>query len=453
MPNCLNHPEVLIPVAAGVLGLALGALVMRLVCGRRIAGLRKSLTATEADLLVERNGREVERRTAEERLAEKDRSCTRMLAERDRASAQVLAEKDAAVSGLLASKDREFKEMVKTLEERFANLASTTLESRSKDLSVANRQSLDAAIKPLADQMAKFQEATHTAQLDNHRFGESIHKDIETICGYAKSLSDFAVAIKAGNTVQGRQGEDILAEKLRQAGLEENVTFFMQTGTGRDRPDAQVCDAENRWLVIDSKVSMSAYVDYMNPKLDDETRKARLKDHVNSVRGRIGSLVTKKYPEVLGKEYPDRHYLPVAAMFVPYESALNAALEAEPSLWQQALDGNVVLVTPITLIGYLRLVRLAWQHKDVEKKYAEVIKDANELLTRMNNFVLSFQSVGTALNAAQAAYHEADKVLVDGPRRQTIGRSMTKLIAAGAKLNNQNPLAVLNDESNEDKED
>lgn len=434
--------DIIIVVAIGlVVGVALGALLMRLAVNKRIGDLSRSLTERDAELLVEKNGREAERISADRMLQEKERGCSRLLEERDRACEKVIAEKDAAIKKLLESKDREFVEMVKTLEEKFANLASTTLEARSKDLTAVNKTALDAALKPLADQMAKFQEATRKAQTENHVFGESIHKDIEAIGGYAKELSVFSVAIKSGNTVQGRKGEDILAEKLRQSGLEENVTFFLQSGTGSDRPDAQVCDAENRWLIIDSKVSMTAFVDYRNPDLDDETRKARLKAHVDSVRDRVKSLRDKEYPKVFAREFPDRNYLPVAAMFVPYEAALTAALEAEPSLWQYALEGNVVFVTPMTLIAYLRLVQLAWQHTEVEKKYVEVIKDANELLTRMNNFVLEFQAVGEALAAAKKAYDSADMVIVDGPHRQTIGNSMRKLLKAGSELQNSNPMA------------
>jgi len=429
-------------VVAGVAGIIAGAVLMRLLINRRMADMARSLAERDAELMVEKNARESDRASAERILREKEQGCSQLLAERDRACDKVIAEKDAAIQKLLEQKDREFAEMVKTLEEKFANLATVTLEARAKDLTTTNKTTIDAALKPLADQMTRFQEATQKAQSENQAFGMSIHKDIEAIGSYAKGLSEFAVAIKSGNTVQGRKGEDILAEKLRQSGLEENVTFFLQSGNGSDRPDAQVCDAENRWLIIDSKVSMTAFVDYMNPNLDDATRKAKLDAHVNSVRGRIKSLVDKKYPAVFAKEHPDRNYLPVAAMFVPYEAALTAALEADPSLWQFALEGNVMFVTPMTLLGYLRLVKLAWQHKDIENDYAEVIKDANELLTRMNNFVTDFQSVGAALAAAKTAYDNADKVLVDGPNRQTIGNSMRKLVKAGADVQNSKPLAI-----------
>ena len=389
--------EIMVAIAMFIGGGALGALLCWIRLNKRVQTANRALLQKEGELEAERQGRQIDRQTNE----------------------------------------RLFAQMMKTLEEKFANLAAVTLEAKSKDLTAVSRISLDAAIKPLTEQMTKFQEATAKAQSENRDLGNSIHKDIESIGKYAKDLSEFSVAIKSGNTVQGRKGEDILAEKLRQAGLEEGVTFFLQEGTGSDRPDAQVCDAENRWLIIDSKVSLTAYIDYRNEQLDDETRRQRLKDHVESVRGRIISLRDKKYPKQFAEQYPERNYLPVAAMFVPYEAALSAALEVDPSLWQTALQGNVVLLTPMTLIAYCRLVYLAWQNKKVEQKYREILKDAEELLSRMNGFALAFEAIGASLESAKTEYEKAKNVLIDHKGGQTIGNSARKMLEAGIALLNK----------------
>lgn len=410
---------VLLACVCAVVGLVVGWLSAWLFFGRRIGGLSAELAAAA-------------------RLAdEKSSSHALMLQERDRRCAEVVAEKERAIQRLLAEKDREFAEMLRTLEARFAALASTTLEARSKSLLESNRISLDAAVRPLAEQLVSFQNATQKAQDANRDLGNSIHKDIETIGRYAKDLSDFSVAIKSGNAVQGRAGEDVLAEKLRQAGLEENVTFFLQEGTGSDRPDAQVCDAENRWLVIDSKVSMTAFVDFWNGRLDDDTRRQRLKDHVASVRRRIESLRDKGYPSVLAREHPDRNYLPVAAMFVPYEAALTTAVEADPSLVQLAMQGRVVLLTPTSLLAYLRLVYLAWQNRKVEDRYRDIVKNAEELLARMNRFLLAFEAVGTSLESARTQYAEARDVIVEHKGGRTIGGSARKLLEANIRFENR----------------
>lgn len=362
--------------------------------------------------------------------------CRRQLKDRDEQCARAIREKNEEIERFLREKERSFAAVVKMLEERFANLAATTLETKSKDLSAANKINLDAALKPLADQMKRFQEATQKAQMEHQGMSASIHRDVEAIGQMARDLSGFATALKSGTKVQGRAGEDILAEKLRQAGLEENVNFFLQTGTAHDRPDAQVCDTANRWLIIDSKVSLTAFIAYAEAT-DEATRKRNLAAHVASIKAKIDELVARRYPEVLAKANPDRNYLPVTAMFVPYESALMLALSEDPTLWQKAAEGNVILVTPLTLLGYLRLVYLAWQHEKQERNKLEIIETAQELLKRMNGFLVSFECIGRSIDGLQKEYDEAKGVIIDKPHAQTIAKAAQKLIDLHVKLENK----------------
>ena len=376
-------------------------------------------------------------------LAEKDATikktaedCQRQLADRDEQCAKTIREKNAEIDRFLAEKEKSFAAAVKTLEEKFANLAAATLETKSKDLSAANKVSLDAALKPLAEQMKLFQDATQKAQESNNKMGTLIHRDVESIGQMAKDLSGFATALKSGTKVQGRAGEDILAEKLRQAGLEKDVNFFLQEGTAHDRPDAQVCDTENRWVVIDSKVSLTAFAAY-GEATDEATKKARLAAHVSSIRDKIDELVARRYPEMLARAYPDRNYLPVTAMFVPHEAALMLALSEDPTLWQRAAEGNVILVTPLTLLAYLRLVYLAWQHEKQERNQQDIIEAARELLSRMNSFLMAFEELGKSIDGLQREYESAKGAIVDRPHAHTIAKAAQKLIDLHVKLENK----------------
>lgn len=373
---------------------------------------------------------------SDQMLKAKDEACAKLLSDKDAQCERVINEKNAEIDRFLKEKERSFAAAVKTLEEKFANLAAVTLESKSKDLSAANKTNLDAALKPLSDQMKLFQEATQKAQLEHQGMSVSIHRDVEAIGQMAKDLTGFATALKSGTRVQGRAGEDILAEKLRQAGLEENVNFFLQKGTGHDRPDAQVCDTENRWIIIDSKVSLTAFAAY-GEATDEVTKKERLTAHVKSIREKIDELVTRRYPEVFSKEYPDRNYLPVTAMFVPHEAALMLALTEDPTLWQKAAEGNVILITPLTLLAYLRLVYLAWQHEKQEKNQQDIIDTARELLTRMNNFLIAFENFGKYIEGLQKEYDDAKSVIIDKPRAHTIAKAAQKLIDLHVKLENK----------------
>lgn len=384
-------------------------------------------------------------------LAEKDKACAAALAAKDRSVAEILAEKDAAlqrkdadcrkvideknaeIERFLQEKEKSFAETVKTLKEQFANLAVQTLKTQGADLSQLNKTHLDAVLTPLKEQMIRLQDVTLKAQNASTSLGEAMGKDVEAIGKIAKELSGVATALTSDTRYQGRKGEEILAEKLRQAGLEENVNFFLQRGTDTDRPDAQVCDTENRWLIIDSKVVLTSYFQYVEAK-DEETRKAKLADHVARVREKIDQLAKKKYPQVFSNEHKDRNYLPVTAMFVGYEAPLLEALKAEPSLWKFAADNNVVLVTPLTLLAYLRLVYLAWQHEKEARNQEKIVNTARELLTRMNAFLTTFEGMGKTLQDVQSRYDDARKVLVDAPGAQTIAKAAKNLIDLHVRL-------------------
>ena len=366
-------------------------------------------------------------------LAEKTATCERMIAYTEATCRQHLAEKNAEIEKFLQEKERSFAEVVKTLQAQFANLAAQTLKSQSGDLTKKNAEQLEGVLKPLREQLEILRSATERTQTEHAKLAESIGKDVGRISDVAKELAGVSEALSSNSGFQGRKGEEILAEKLRQAGLEEGVNFFLQTGTSSDRPDAQVCDTENRWLIIDSKVVLTSYFQYVEAK-DEETRKAKLAEHVARVREKIDQLAKKKYPKVFSDEHKDRNYLPVTAMLVGYEAPLLDALKAEPSLWKFAADNNVILVTQLTLLAYLRLVYLAWQHEKEARNQAEIINTARELLTRMNSFLVTFEGIGKALLDMQSKYEDARSVLVDTPHAQTIAKAAHKLIDLHVKL-------------------
>lgn len=373
-------------------------------------------------------------------VAEKELACSKMLSEKDAALARrdedcrrAVAEKNEEIGRFLQEKEKAFAETVKTLREQFANIAAERMKAQSADLSSLNRAQIESLMSPLREQLARLQDLTQKAQGDNARLGESMSRDVDAIGRIAKELSGVATALSSDTRYQGRRGEDVLAEKLRQAGLEENVNFFLQRGTDKDRPDAQVCDTENRWLIIDSKVSLTAYMEYMDAK-DEKTKEAKLAAHVASVRAKIDQLAKKKYPKVFGEEHRDRNYLPITAMFVAYEAPLMEALKAQPSLWQYAAQNDVILITPLTLLAYIRLVYLAWQHEKESRNLKDIVDAARELLSRTNGFLRDFEEIGEAIVSLSAAYDKAKGLVVSAPHAHTIANSAMKLIDLHVKL-------------------
>ena len=411
-----------------VVFLALAVMVLAACLCASVAFAFRSKAAAEAALIEqERLQQELkfERESAASRLQAKDESCARLL-----------QAKDESCDRLMIEMNEKTSQMLKTLREQFANLASQTLKAQSGDLQKENSAQMDVMLKPLREQIDALRSATERTEVEHAKLAEAIGKDIGRISDVAKELAGVSEALSSNSSFQGRKGEEILAEKLRQAGLEENVNFFLQEGLATDRPDAQVCDAENRWLVIDSKVSLTAYFKYVEEK-DESLRRAHLASHVASVKDKINQLAKKKYPKTLAGEYGDRDYLPVTAMFVAYEAPLQEALKAEPSLWKLAVDNNVVLVTPLTLSAYLRLVYLAWQHQKESKNQENIVKAARELLSRMNAFLMAFEAMGKTISQVQDKYVEAQKVLVDSPHAQTISKAAQKLIDLHVRLENR----------------
>ncbi len=317
-------------------------------------------------------------------LSEKESACDALLSQKDDYNFKIIAEKETHYNTLLSEKEKIFSATITALKEQFANLAAETLKERSADLTALNKSQLEIALKPLKEQFTKLEEITRKAQSENENLSKSMTKDVDTIGQIARNLSGIASALASNTRIQGKKGEDILAEKLRQAGLEENISFFLQQGTENDRPDAQICDAENRWLVIDSKVSLCAYLEYEMAE-DEADKAAKLSAHIASVKSKIDQLAKKKYPLSLAKEFPDRNYLPVTAMFVPYEAPLHIAIKEEPSLLQHAAENNIVIITPLTLLAYVRLVYLAWQHEKESRNQALIVDTAREL--RFSRFI------------------------------------------------------------------
>ena len=391
-------------------------------------------TAFLATLVIFLRGRKAARRNADEvvRLQAELEKCRQVAAAKEEALQSRLADKDEACQKLLAEREKAFAAAVETLKEQFANIALTQMKTQSEGLSKANLANLNVLLAPLRDQVKVLQELAGKAKEGTL----SMAKDVLDMGKIAKSLQNVATALTSNTRFQGRKGGDILAEKLRQAGLEENVNFFLQQGTDTDRPDAQVRDTENRWLIIDSKVSLTAYMEYANAA-DETTKAAKLAQHVASVRQKIDQLAKKKYPHVFTAEHKDRNYLPITAMFVPYEAPLMAALKAEPSLWQYAAEHDVILVTPLTLLAYIRLVYLAWQHEKEARNQAAIVDTARELLVRTNNFLKTFEDVGRALDTLEETYARAKGILVDAPRAQTIANSARKLIDLHVRLENK----------------
>ncbi len=376
---------------------------------RQVNRHKKEALEARAELCAAEQMLENERLSGEKRLLDKENAC-----------------------------DKFVSQTIRTLEEKFANIASESLALKTKDLSKNNSEQLNQILEPLKEQMDAFRRAANEAQAANTKIGSEIKGQIDSIQQTARNLGEkaegLAHALQGGNKIQGNWGEKILHAVLESGGLKAGVHFVEQEGSRAvGIPDVKVFDPSGRVLVIDSKTSLTDYVDACNAA-DEDLRLQKLKFHVESVKRHICELANKDYIEKLQRDDPSHVYLKTVAMFVPNEGAHAAAVSVEPSLIQFAIDRGVVIVTPFTLIAYLRLVSLAWQQDQVDKNHEKIIQQAKILLTRVDGCLKEFEDLGSSLQKSSEQYEKVMGLIGSRDGKQNIIKPANELVKLGTRL-------------------
>lgn len=346
-------------------------------------------------------------------------------------------------------RERSIEKAIDTLKLQFSAVASSELADKTKSLITDNREEVSSIAKGLKDELTQsmnaLREATDKAVAANRTIGATIQQNIDKVGSAAETLGlkteGLAQALAGGGKRQGIWGEAVLAKVLDSCGLVKDVNYFLQQGTpDAGIPDAKVVDPAGRILVIDSKTSLTAYLECCNAATDAD-RDRLLGEHVRSVRKHVESLAEKNYVGRLQKADPGHAYVKQVAMFVPSEAAHAAAVGRDPTLMQYAFERGVTIVTPSTLQSYLRIVSLAWQQDSVERNHLEVVAKAELLLKRVNACVSRMEGLGNAIDDVRKGYEEIMKLMgrVDGA--QSLVKPAQDLIALGVKL--QKPAKAL----------
>lgn len=295
----------------------------------------------------------------------------------------------------------------------FQNLAQEILETKTASLTAQNYQQIQSLLEPLRQRIVEFQEKVETT----HR--ESMIKigSLEQV-GLAMSAEAqrLAVALKGEVKTQGDWGEMILSRILEASGLREGFEYVLQ-GEGLDlrsergtkiRPDVVVILPENRHLIIDSKVSLTAYERHAASS-DPKEQQALEKDLVRSVKNHIDGLSARHYQGQAGINSPD-----FVILFMPLEPAYALALQAEPGLFQYAWERKVVLTTPTTLMATLWIIANIWQQAQQTANALEIARQGGALYDKFVGFVSSLEEVGRHLERCQNSYSQAFNQLRTG---------------------------------------
>ncbi|MBV1932185.1 MAG: DNA recombination protein RmuC, partial [Porticoccaceae bacterium] len=324
----------------------------------------------------------------------------------------------------LEEKQLHFDKQLKLLDENkrqlkseFENLANQIFENKGKAFTEANRQSLDGVLGPFKKQIDDFKKQAE----DIHHKDTQQQAHLRSELGQLKELNkqiteeahSLATALKGQHKMQGNWGELVLENVLDRSGLvlgkdyKREVSFNLEEG-GRARPDAIIYLPQGKHLVIDAKVSLNAYTRFVNSE-DEAERQLALKEHVAAFASRIKELSDRNYYKLPGLNSPEMVF-----MFVPIESAFVEALKADEALLLQAIEQNVLVATPTTMLTSLNIVRQLWRYEDQNKHTAELAKKAEGVFKKLNSFLASFQNVKNGLDKAHEAYQKAEGQLISG---------------------------------------
>ena len=325
-------------------------------------------------------------------------------------------------------------EAKEALTSQFKNLANEILEDKSKRFTEQNAASLDALLKPLQTKLTEFKEQINNSYGNEARERFALKSEIERLANLNLRMSDetrsLTQALKGDSKVQGNWGELVLESILESSGLRKGEEYMVQdshtqSDGSRLQPDVVIKLPEGRSLVVDSKVSITAYARHAETT-DPDTAERELAGHIQSLRQHIQGLSGKNYSSLYGVGSVD-----FVLMFVPIEPAFLLALKTVPNLYQEALAKNIVLVCPSTLMATLRTVAHLWRQDHQNRNALEIAKQCGSLYDKFVGFVDDLEKLGQRLDQAQTSYHDAFNKLKTG--KGNLIRSAEKVRELGVK--------------------
>lgn len=368
----------------------------------------------------------------------------------------VIRARDAAHKDAMDALQKRFDETVARVSAQLKEEAGEMLKARQKEFSESSNLSLGQIVNPLKENIAELKKAMEDGSKEQAERNGEMRERIKSLMEHSdaarKSADELAAAFKHGNKMQGDWGETILEELLSSQGLTKGVHFDTQAvirdadgktvrneGGSILRPDVILHLDGRREVIIDSKVSLSAYVDYVNAE-NELDRQNCLKAHLDSIKKHVKELATKDYSSYVKSPKVSAGYV---IMFVPNMGALWTALNAEPDLWRKAADQNVYIADEQSLYGALKIVSMTWTQVAQAQNHEKVYELANEMIDRVGQFMEKYEALGKALKKASDEYEAAERKL--SPQGQSIINTSNKLIKLGAKNSDKHPIKTLVD--------
>ena len=321
----------------------------------------------------------------------------------------------------LWERNKEQKQEVEQLQEKFTkefeNLANKILDEKTTKFTEQNKENIKTILAPLQDKIQLFEkkvEDTHKESIDYHAaLRQQIIGLKEMNEQMSKETINLTKALKGDSKMQGNWGELILERVLEKSGLEKDREYFVQQGHEDEDgnkvfPDVVIHLPDGKKMIVDSKVTLTAYERYVNS--EEESEKAQhLKEHVNALKRHVEQLGSKNYHDLYQMDSPD-----FVLLFVPIESAFATALNEDNTLYNKAFEKNIIIVTPSTLLATLRTIDSMWTNQKQQENAIEIARQAGALYDKFEGLVTDLIKVGKRMDEAKIEYSGAMNKLSEG---------------------------------------
>ena len=334
---------------------------------------------------------------------------------------------------------RQLEQNKEQLKKDFEQLANQILKTSQQEFSTQSREGLENFLQPFRQQLSDFRNKVESLHSDELKQREALKVELKQLQQLNLQMTEEAhqlsTALKGQKKTQGNWGELILENVLDRSGLRADKDYKREvsfnTEEGRRRPDVIVYLPDNKHLIIDAKVSLNAYTRYVNAE-DDNERQQALKEHVQAMSARIKELADKNYFELPGLTSPEMVF-----MFIPIESAFVEAIRHDEALFQQAIEQQVLVTTPTTLLTSLNIVRQLWRFEDQNKYAARLSEQAAKVYNQLRLFLENMQALGRQIDKSRETYDKAMSQFMSG--RGNLIKRVEDFQKLGVSVKNEMP--------------
>nr|WP_299033648.1 DNA recombination protein RmuC [uncultured Tenacibaculum sp.] len=444
---------ILIAVSTLLIGFVIGNLLSKLKFKQQTSDLEKEIVT----LQNHQANFEIQKKEKEESFSQQKEDFLNRLDEKNKENSELRREKEFTALELARKNEelknvqlklQENKEEVEKLQDKFTkefeNLANKILDEKSNKFTEQNKKNIKDILNPLQEKIQTFEKKVEDTQKESISMHSALKEQLlglkELNAQMSKETLNLTKALKGDSKTQGNWGELVLERVLEKSGLEKDREYFVQQSFTNDEgkrimPDVVIHLPDNKKMVVDSKVSLTAYEQYVNSE-DDIVKERFAKEHVNSLKRHVEQLSEKKYEDIYKIESPD-----FVLLFVPIEPAFAVALNEDNTLYNKAFERNIVIVTPTTLLATLRTIDTMWNNEKQQRNALEIARQAGALYDKFNGLLADLVNIGKKIDGTKADYAAAMNKLVEG--RGNLITSVEKLKKMGAKAKKALPEKIL----------